>query len=105
MPYERQEIIEDENKVEGHVRAWEFTGEDTLHRFWAVERLTEYSWRKTKKGAFNFQCEDKELSVAAVGTSGGGCQSSTFIVVVPIITNAADAENGDELYTLHSRRR
>jgi len=95
MPEESKEKLED--AVASHVRAWEFKGDETLHPFWAVERLTEDGRRKTQRGAFNLTCEDKEFSAATVGASGGGSISATFTVVVPIMTNAVDVKKGEDL--------
>ena len=72
MPDECQVVLEDWNQVEGHVRAWDFKGQDTLHLVWAVERLTGYERRKAHKGAFNLMCEDNESSAVTCGTSGSG---------------------------------
>ena len=95
MPEESKEKLDD--AVASHVRAWEFKGEETLHPFWAVERLTEDERRKAQKGAFNLTCEDKEFSAVTVGASGGGSKSATFTGVVPIMTNAVDVKKGEAL--------
>ena len=57
MPEESKDKLDD--AVASHVRAWEFKGDETLHPFWDVERLTEDGRRKTQRGAFNLTCEDK----------------------------------------------
>ena len=95
MPEESKDKLDD--AVASHVRAWEFKGDETLHLFWVVERLTEDERRKTQRGAFNLKYEDKEFSAVTVGASVGGSMSVTFIVVVPIMTNAVDVKKGDDL--------
>ena len=84
--------------MESQVRAWELKGEETLHPFWAVERLTADERRKAQKGAFNLKCEDKEFSVVTVGALCGDSVSTTLAVVVPIMTNAVDVKKGEELF-------
>ena len=96
MPEESKEQLED--AVASGVRAWEFKGDETLHPFWAVERLTEDERRKAQKGAFNLKLEDKEFAAATVGTSGGDSIAITLAVVVPIMTNAVAVKKGAELF-------
>ena len=96
MPEESKEKLQD--AVASDVRAWQFKGNATLHPFWAVERLTEDERRKAQRGVFNLTCEDKVLSAVTVGASGGGSMSATFTVVVPIMTNAVDVKEGEELF-------
>ena len=95
MPEESKEKLDD--AVASHVRAWEFNGEEALHPFWAVERLTEDERRGAQKGAFNLTCEDKEFSAVTVGASGGSSMPITFTVAVPIMTNSVDVKKGEEL--------
>ena len=47
MPDESKDKLED--AVASHVRAWEFKGDETLHPFWAVKRLTEEERRRTQR--------------------------------------------------------
>ena len=68
-PEESKEELDD--AVRPQVRAWEFKGDETMHPFWAVERLTEGERRKALKGAFNFKCEDKEFVAVSVGALSG----------------------------------
>ena len=103
MPEESKEQLDD--AVEPHVRAWDFKGDETLHPFWAVERLTEDERRKAQKGAFNLTFEDKEFSAVTVGTSGGDSIAVTLGVVVPIMTNAVDVKKGEELFLENSTKK
>ena len=88
---------ERDEAVEPHVRAWEFKGDETMHPFWAVERLTEDDRRKALKGAFNLACEDKEFAAVSVDALGENSIASTFAVVVPIMTNTVAVKKGEEL--------
>ena len=47
---------------------------------------------------FNLKYQDKEFSAVTVVAWGGGSMSVTFIVVVPIMTNAVDVKKGEELF-------
>ena len=96
MPEESKEQLDD--AVEPHVRAWEFKGDETLHPFWAVERLTEEERRKAQKGAFTLKCEGKEFAAVTVGSSGDDSIAITLGVNVPIMTNAVDVKQGQELF-------
>ena len=96
MPEESKDKLDD--AVKSNVRAWGFTGDETLHPFWAAERISEDERRRTQKGPFNLKFEDKEFSAVTVGASGGGSISVTFTVVVPIMTNAVDVKKGEELF-------
>ena len=66
---ESKEQLDD--AVKPQVRAWEFKGDETVHPFWVVERLTEGERRKALKGAFNLKCEDKEFAAVSVGAWSG----------------------------------
>ena len=103
MPEESKGTLDD--AVASNVRAWEFKGDETLHPFWAAERLTEDERREAQKGPFNLQFQDKEFSAVTVGASGGGSMSVTFTVVVPIMTNAVDVKKGEELFLESTRKK
>ena len=103
MPEESKVKLDD--AVASNVRAWEFKGDETLHPFWAAERLTEDERRKAQKGPFNLKFEDKVFSAVTVGASGGGSISVTFTVVVPIMTNAVDVKKGEELCLEETRKK
>ena len=99
MPEESKEQLED--AVASGVRAWEFKGDETLHPFWVVERLTEDERRKAMtgamKGAFNLTCQDKEFAAVSVGVLGGNSIARTFTVVIPVMTNTIAVKEGEEL--------
>ena len=95
MPEESKEELDD--AVASHVRAWDFKGEETLHPFWAVERLTDDERKKAQKGPFNIKFEEKEYVAVTVGASGGHSIASTFSVVVPVMTTAVAVKKGAEL--------
>ena len=81
MPEESKEKVEGESEMKSHARAWEFKGEETLHPFCAVERLTEDERRKAQKGAFNLKLEDKEFVAGTVGTSCGDSIAITLSLI------------------------
>ena len=96
MPEESKDTIDDQ--AASHARAWEFKGDETLHPFWAVERLTDDERRKAKTGAFNMELEDKEFSAVTVGALNKDSIASTFAVAVPIMTSAVAVKGGEELF-------
>ena len=95
VPEESKEQVND--AVASPVRAWEFKGDETLHPFWAVERLTDDERKKAQKGPFNIKFEEKEYAAVTVGASGGHSIASTFSVVVPVMTTAVAVKKGAEL--------
>ena len=95
IPEESKDKLDD--GVASHVRAWELKGDETMHPFWAVERLTECERKKAEKGAFNMKLEEKEFAAATVGALTRDSVATTFAVVVPIMTNAVAVKKGDEL--------
>ena len=78
--------------------AWEFKGEETMHPFWAVERLADAERRKSEKSPFKMRCEDTEFSAVYVGPLGMDSIAITFAVIAPIMTNTVAVNNGGELY-------
>ena len=96
VPEESKEQVTD--AVASPVRAWEFKGDETLHPFWAVERLTDDERKKAQKGPFNIKFEEKEYAAVTVGASGGHSIASTFSVVVPVMTTAVAVKKGAELF-------
>ena len=82
-------------------RAWEWKGDETLHPFWAVQRLTadelsKRNFREKTDREFNIALIEKDFNVVTVGCLGGQSVSMTTTVTVPIMTNtkavAPDAE-------------
>ena len=83
-------------------RAWEWKGDETLHPFWAVQRLTADELSKRNFHAktdheFNIALTEKYFSVVTVGSLGGQSVSMTTTVKVPIMTNTKAVATGDEL--------
>ena len=65
MPEESKEELDD--SFASHVRAREFKGEETLHPYWAVERLTQDGRRTAQKGNFNLTFESTEFAAVTGG--------------------------------------
>lgn len=83
-------------------RAWEWKGDETLHPFWAVQRLTADELSKRNFHAktdheFNIALTEKDFNVVTVGSLGGQSVSMTTTVTVPIMTNTKAVAPGAEL--------
>ena len=95
-PEESKEQLDE--SVPPHARAWEFQGVETMHPYWAVERMTDAERKKLSKAPFNMGCEDKEFAAVSVGALGTDSIATTFAVTVPIMTNTVEVKQGEELY-------
>ena len=83
-------------------RAWEWKGDETLHPFWAVQRLTadelsKRNFHEKTDHEFNIALTEKDYNVVTVGSLGGQSVSMTTTVTVPIMTNTKAVATGDEL--------
>ena len=83
-------------------RAWEWKGDETLHPFWAVQRLTadelsKRNFRAKTHQEFNIALTEKDFNVVTVGSLGGQSVSKTTTVTVPIMTNTKAVAPGAEL--------
>ena len=83
-------------------RAWEWKGDETLHPFWAVQRLTadelsKRNFREKTDREFNIALTEKDVNVVTVGSLGGQSVSMTTTVTVPIMTNTKAVAPGAEL--------
>ena len=83
-------------------RAWEWKGDETLHPFWAVQRLTADELSKRNFHAktdheFNIALTEQDFNVVTVGSLGGQSVSMTTTVTVPIMTNTKAVAPGAEL--------
>ena len=83
--------------------AWEFTGKESLHPFWALEKFTAEDLAK-KKGqvdfktiVFNCELEDARFVDCVVGVVGKSAVNTSVEVFVPLITNTSDVRKGDVL--------
>ena len=101
LPEESKEEVADDASPE--VVAWEWKGDETMHPFWAVARLSPEDLNKANTATpqsrrkFNVTLEEKEYSVVTVGESAGNSVAITFGVRVPIMTNKTSVKKGDEL--------
>ena len=102
LPEESKEEVADDASLE--VVPWEWKGDETMHPFWAVPRLSQEELNRANLEAtpqsrrkFNVTLEEKEYSVVTVGESAGNSVSTTFAVRVPIMTNKNTIKKGEEL--------
>ena len=101
LPEESKEEVADDASPE--VVAWEWKGDETMHPFWAVARLSQEDLNKANTATpqsrrkFNVTLEEKEYSVVTVGESAGNSVAITFGVRVPIMMNKTPVKKGEEL--------
>ena len=85
---------------------WGEKGNETMHPFWAVRRMTEQQLNLLKlqapknKPAPRFNCElvVKTLSVVAICSVDGQCYNRTRIMEAPFLTNSIDLMEEEELF-------
>lgn len=88
--------------LDPRARIWEWTGEETLHPFWAIERMSREELQKKSaaantRRAFNVVMTTKSYNVVTVGNVKDDSIATTTSVIVPIITNEAAIAAGEEL--------
>ena len=95
---------------------WHFTGQESMHAFWVVDRATE-EWlgilRSHGKGVpgrpvqnaavaaakleFNCELQDTHFMSMVVGSIGTETVNGSLQVTIPILTNTIDLKKGDFL--------
>jgi hypothetical protein len=82
-------------------RIWLWSGDESLHPFWAVQRLSADDLKKNEKDnttyQFNACLKEKQYNVVTVGDLRGHSVSMTVTVTVPVITNSAELAIGEAL--------
>ena len=81
---------------------WRWSGDESLHPFWAVQRLSAADLKKKNAQdrttyQFNACLKEKQYNVVTVGDLRGHSVSMTVTVTVPVITNSADLAIGEVL--------
>ena len=80
---------------------WSWTGDETMHPFWAVRRLTAGQLNSEpasrKGGSFNCELIEKSFSVVCVGSCKDTPVSCTFEVTLPMLTNLVSVKKNAEL--------
>ena len=80
---------------------WEWNGDETMHPYWAVRRLTEEDKEKAttkeKPLAFNTTVQGKTFYLTSVGDIQGNAHNLTIHVTIPMITNTVPIKEGEEL--------
>ena len=90
-------------------RVWQWNGEESLHLFWAIQRLSADELKKQIskdqiQRRFNVSLTDKQYNVVTVGNARGQSVSLTVSVSVPMITNETALDAGEDLYDVRSRQ-
>jgi hypothetical protein len=84
---------------------WEWKGDETLHPFWAIKRLSRdalqqllHKNRAARMSAeFNMEYVERDFNVVTVGQITGDSVSITLTVSVPMLTNTSALKAGDEV--------
>ena len=92
---------------------WNQGGEDTMHPFWAVRRMTAQQLARAKvevatgKPAPRFNCElvMRSISLVCVGAMERHSLNRTRIFEVPFLTNSEEVMEGEELILEVSEKR
>ena len=102
LPLGRDEDEEDHEVSMMRTSLWKWRGDETLHPFWAVGRLSATELHKNNtasrgKHVFNMGLVDKVFAVVTVGSVKGESVAMTTEVTVPMMTNIQSVRRGDEL--------
>ena len=79
----------------GCTREWQWTGEETMHPFWAIRRVPESKARG--ECTINMESKQVALTTVVVGAVNGVAMTATAEVSVPVLTNRSDIARGAEL--------
>ena len=81
------------------LRAWKWSGKETMHPFWAVRRLSADDLAKKATGCeFNCVLEMRSYPVAVLGLNDGATCSNTWVVSIPCIVNDRHVPAQTELF-------
>ena len=83
-------------------RIWQWSGDESLHPFWAIQRLSADDLKKKNASRnhaqmFNVALKEKQYNVVIVGDVRNQSVSMTMSVSVPMITNERPLVPGEEL--------
>ena len=88
-PKVKEDAGDDEDKE------WEWTGDESMHPFWAIRRQTE---KQTKpEHPSNMMYKELAFTSVTVGSVMGTAMTATTEVIVPFLTNPEDISSGTEL--------
>ena len=85
-------------------RVWEWTGDETMHPFWAVRRLTQDQLQKEALGTqFNCSLVEKDFQVVTVGAYNGDSIAMSCTVKLSFMENTVPLPRGAELLWLAAK--
>ena len=84
---------------------WGEKGQESMHPFWAVRKLTEKQLQKQQmkipegqlKPRLNCELQMKTLSCVCIATAKDTCLNRTRIIEAPFLVNSTALEKGEEL--------
>ena len=82
--------------------AWGLPGDETMHPFWAVRRITQKQLTREvaleqKQLRFNCRMEVQNVSCVSIGVVRSQSLNTTRMYEIPFLTNAVDLDEGEEL--------
>ena len=90
----------------GNCTAWEFSGDETMHPFWAVTRLTAQELLKRAAGdlqkrsspfEFNMEFQVRRYQAVLAGSLDTGVKGLVTAVEIPVLVNNKAVAAGTEL--------
>ena len=87
--------VQTEDRSSGPPAVWEWNGDETMHPFWAIQRVSEQ--KKDAKDAPNMGFQNLSFSALTVGVVAQRAVNMTTEVIVPFLTNSIEIPRGAEL--------
>ncbi len=103
VPIDKTPVSAVADGLSPQTRVWEWSGDESLHPFWAIQRLTKDELRKKNdkdktKHRFNVSLKEKQYNVVTVGNLRDESVSVTVTVALPVLTNETALVAGEELF-------
>ena len=85
-----------EDAAAPNTRLWGFNGDESLHPFWFVRRLTKDALKKAQAqasaldgvpAAYNLELDTYPFHVVSIGSTGSAAVQSVYRVLVPFFVN------------------
>ncbi len=103
VPIDKTPVSAVADGLSPQTRVWEWSGDESLHPFWAIQRLSKDELNKKNKQdktthRFNVSLKEKQYNVVTVGNLRDESVSVTVTVTLPVVTNETALVAGEELF-------
>ncbi len=103
VPIDKTPVSAVADGLSPQTRVWEWSGDESLHPFWAIQRLSKDELNKKNKQdktthRFNVSLKEKQYNVVTVGNLRDESVSVTVTVTLPVLTNETALVAGEELF-------